>query len=220
MIRAAWADVTRESGAGGSDISGSQRSTAARIRGVDGALALAWLVVLVASGCAVAPAGTGSSSNPAVAGHGPGEVQMHDAAAATLTRLRWLQGCWLGTLDGGATYEEIWMSPLGGTMLGMARMSHQGRTVSFEFMRIEDDGQTARFQAQPAGRPATEFREVESGPGSVVFANDGHDFPQRVRYRLVPPDSLHAAIEGTMGEQSRSFHFPLARSSCPGPEQP
>lgn len=137
-------------------------------------------------------------------------------AMDTVPRLGWMEGCWRGTLAGGATYEEVWLAPLDGSMLGMARMSRDGRALSFEFMRIENDGETAIFSAQPSGRPATEFRAVETGPDSVLFANEGHDFPQRVRYRLVPPDSLHATIEGHAGEQRRSFHFPLGRSLCPG----
>ncbi len=182
------------------------------------ARALAVLMVLGALACVPAPslaAGPGSGAPAAVSiPPGPGTPGI---GSDTVARFAWLAGCWSGTLAGGATYEEIWMPPLGGSLVGMARMSREGRTLSFEFMRIDDDGENAVFAAQPSGRAPTEFRAVETGSGSVVFANEGHDFPQRVTYRLATPDSLHAAIDGLIGEQRRTFHFPLARSRCPDP---
>lgn len=46
-----------------------------------------------------------------------------------------------------------------------------------------------------------------------------HDFPQRVGYRLVSPDSLVAYIEGSVpgAGRTRRVEFPYRRAPCGGP---
>jgi hypothetical protein len=139
-------------------------------------------------------------------------------AGDAVHRVDWLAGCWEGTLSNGATYEEMWLAPRGQTLLGMARMTREDRTLSFEFMRIaaDDDG-TIVYSAQPSGRPPTRFRATKIAANEVTFANPGHDFPQRILYRLTPPDELFARIEGERDGQLRGIDFPLRRVACPGP---
>lgn len=134
-------------------------------------------------------------------------------------QLAWLAGCWEGTLSSGATYEEAWLAPRGGTLIGMARMVRDGRTLSFEFLRIVDDNGTLVYVAQPSGRPPTHFRATEITSNEATFENPDHDFPQRILYRLTPPDSLRARIEGEREGELRGMDFPLRRVACPGPER-
>lgn len=138
------------------------------------------------------------------------------AGASAVERLAWLAGCWEGVLSNGATYEEMWLAPRGGTLLGTARMTRDGRTLSFEFMRIVDDGGTLVYAAQPSGREPTLFRATAIETGEVTFENPAHDFPQRIRYRGVEPDGLHATIDGQVQGQQRAMEFPLRRTVCPG----
>lgn len=149
----------------------------------------------------------------------PADAQQSSASPAVdpLADLAWLAGCWEGTLATGAIYEEMWLAPRDGTLLGLARMTRGGRTVSFEFMRIIDDAGTPVFIAQPSGREGTPFRATAATAGEAVFENPGHDFPQRVIYRHTPPDSLRARIEGDADGQVRGMDFPLRRLACPGP---
>lgn len=128
----------------------------------------------------------------------------------------WLAGCWEATLEGGASYEEVWLPPRAGTMIGLARMTRDDRTLSFEFMTITDDQGTLVFAAQPAGRPPTYFRAPILAPHEVTFENPDHDFPQRIIYRLSSPDQLFARIEGDRGGEVRGMDFPLRRTPCPG----
>jgi hypothetical protein len=99
-------------------------------------------------------------------------------------------------------------------MLGVARATRDGRALSFEFMRIYDDAGTPVLAAQPSGRPATLFRAAAVGAGRVTFDNPAH-FPQRILYRLEPPDRLLARIEGERDGESRAVDFPLRRVACP-----
>ncbi len=136
--------------------------------------------------------------------------------AAEVDRMSWMAGCWEGTLGNGASYEEVWLAPRGGMMLGMARMSRDGRTLSFEFASLGEQDGAVVYSAQPSGRPPTPFRAKEISRSAATFENPAHDFPQRVIYRLAGPDELHARIEGERGGQLRGMDFPMKRVSCPG----
>jgi hypothetical protein len=140
-----------------------------------------------------------------------------DPAADGIDRVAWLAGCWEGTLSNGAAYEEMWLPPRGGTMIGVARMTRDGRTLSFEFMRIAtDDHDALVYTAQPSGRPPTHFHGTAIDASAATFENPEHDFPQRILYRLTSPEDLLARIEGERDGQLRGIDFPLRRVACPG----
>ncbi len=132
------------------------------------------------------------------------------AADDALAKLGWLQGCWAAQ-GAEAGSGEQWMAPAGGTMLGMSRTVRKGRTVAWEFIRIErgDDG-ALRFIAQPSGQPQATFTLVRQDADAVVFENPSHDFPQRIVYRRAGATSLHARIEG----KGRGIDFPMSRTAC------
>jgi Domain of unknown function (DUF6265) len=94
--------------------------------------------------------------------------------------LNWLAGAWCSH-DANQSSEEHWLAERGGLMLGVNR-TVTAKGASFEFLRIELAGKTARFVAQPGGAPPTRFDLVSAAPNSVTFANPQHDFPKRIRY--------------------------------------
>jgi hypothetical protein len=108
--------------------------------------------------------------------------------------LDWLSGAWGGEKD-GVYAEEHWMTPIGGTLVGMHRDVRGGRAISFEFLRIEERDGRAVYLASPRGAPATTFTAVEQAPRRVVFENRAHDFPQRIIY-WHDGKALHARVEG------------------------
>lgn len=180
-----------------------------------------WLAVptacVVVGAAGLSHGRTPSQSPPAASGAITTHVVAEGERHVAVDRLAWLAGCWEGTLSSGATYEEAWLAPRGGIMVGMARMTRDGRSLSYEFMRIAPgDGDALVFHAQPSGRTATPFRSTELTASSVTFENPDHDFPQRVRYRFMPPDELHARIEGVRNGQAGALDFPLRRVGCPG----
>jgi hypothetical protein len=143
---------------------------------------------------------------------------LDDAAGESLRvdRLAWLAGCWEGEFAGGRTYEEVWMAPRGGTLLGVSRMVSGGATVAWEHLRIAAEDGVLAYHAQPSGQAAARFAATEVSASSVTFANPEHDFPQRIIYRLAPPDSLVARVEGERNGQVRGSEFPMRRIACPG----
>jgi hypothetical protein len=90
------------------------------------------------------------------------------------------------------------MSPKAGTMFAVHRDVKNGKTVGFEFLRIEEQGGSLVYIAGPEGKPATPFKLVESGGKRIVFENDTMDFPRRIVY-FRDGETLHARIEGTRG---------------------
>jgi Domain of unknown function (DUF6265) len=131
---------------------------------------------------------------------------------APVDTLRWMSGCW--TLSRGTRVtDEMWMVPRGGVMLGVARTVNAGQVRETEFSRIFAAHDTLVYAAAPSGQAGTQFRSKRVAPGEVVFENLAHDFPKRIAYRAVPPDSLHAYIEGATEGQGRIW-YRFVRATC------
>lgn len=136
------------------------------------------------------------------------------ASEHSVSRLQWMSGCWAAE-QREAGSEEHWMSPAGGSMLGMARTIDGSRTVAFEFMRIaEEDGGRLVFIASPSGQQTASFAMVSLTDDGVVFENPEHDFPQRVIYRRLAGNGLLGRIEGTVDGELRSVDFPMKKKAC------
>ena len=96
-------------------------------------------------------------------------------AKPTLDSLAWMAGAWAGSAGGV-----------------------KGRTLVFEFLRIEQQGDAIVYLSMPNGRsPATPFPLKEVSGTRVVFENPTHNFPQRIIYWKDGAD-LRARIEGTI----------------------
>lgn len=138
------------------------------------------------------------------------------AAAATPGEpepLAWMAGCWQFT-RGATVVDEQWLRPRGGTLLGTARTTRDGKLVDYEFvvLRVADAGAT--YEAHPAGQAPATFTAGRIEDGAVTFENPSHDFPQRVGYRRAGRDSLLAWIDGRAGGSTRRIDFPYVRVSC------
>ena len=132
-----------------------------------------------------------------------------------LADLGWLAGCWEASKpDKGFMLSEQWMKPNGGMMVGMGRTIQDGRAADYEFMRIEQTGDSLRFFAKPKANPdETPFDMIRFSESEVAFENPKHDFPQRVIYRR-DGTNLTARIEGTKDGKTRGIDFPYSRAKC------
>ncbi len=114
--------------------------------------------------------------------------------------------------------EEQWLCPGPDTMIGMGRTTSvaKGKTVFFEYLRIEARADGLFYVAQPKGGPATEFRLVRLEPGTAVFENLAHDFPKRVVYTKGPDGGLTARVEGDASspEKAEEFRYRPAAPGC------
>jgi hypothetical protein len=122
-------------------------------------------------------------------------LQPPEPAAPGVEGLAWMAGSW-GSATGAVETEEHWTAPKAGSLLGMNRTTKDGKTVMFEFLRIEQRPDGVYYLASPGGRPPTPFKLKQAAKEKVVFENPEHDFPQRILY-WKDGASLCARIEGT-----------------------
>ena len=117
----------------------------------------------------------------------------------------WMAGCW-EMRTGERWAEECWTAPRGGQMLGSGRTGDANGVRSFEFMRIERDGEGLAFRASPGGEGWTSFASTADPGDGVTFLNAAHDYPQRVRYWLEGTE-LRAEISLLDGSNATRFAF-------------
>jgi hypothetical protein len=137
------------------------------------------------------------------------------APARRLDALAWLSGCWESTGSDGRVITEHWTTPLGDMMMGVSRTVRDGKTVEYEYIRLEQSGpDTIRYIAHPSRQEEASFLLVQMDSRHAVFENLAHDFPQRIVYELITSDSLAARIEGVLGGQVNVIRFPYHRARC------
>ena len=135
-------------------------------------------------------------------------------SAQRIDSIGWLTGC-LEMRTGNRIVEEHRMTERAGTMLGMGRTVSARGLGDYELTLIKQDGDRLLFEAHPKDQPPATFTARVATADSVVFEAPEHDFPQRVGYRRVGADSVHAWVEGTTQGTTRRVEFPYARVPCP-----
>jgi hypothetical protein len=137
-----------------------------------------------------------------------------EVLASPVDSLAWLAGCW-ELEEPEFRREEQWMRPAGGTLVGMSRSVADGRTVEYEYLRIEVRDGSLAYVASPSGQAETVFTLEELTDRSVRFAAPEHDFPQRIVYERVSPRAILAWVEGDVEGVSRVIEFPMVAARCP-----
>ncbi len=130
--------------------------------------------------------------------------QQEDALAP----LSWIAGDW-ETAPGNEYSEEHWTHPADKLMLGVSRTLAGGKTVSFEFMRIEARPDGIYYVAQPGGRPGVDFKLARNPGQEAVFENPGHaDHLKHIIYRKNADGSMTARIEGENSGKPFAVDYP------------
>ena len=136
-------------------------------------------------------------------------------AAQGVEAVGWLTGCWEAAAGERRT-REVWMAPDGGLMVGMSRSVRGERATGFEFLLLGAREGRLVYRAHPSGQTPTDFPAVTVGDGELVVANPEHDFPKRIAYRAVAPDSLYAQVFGEAEGGEPAFVLRYARVPCDG----
>lgn len=113
-----------------------------------------------------------------------------------IVELAWFSGAW--ETDHGKTHiEEYWTRSAGDMMIGMGRSVRDEKTVSFEFLRLEQRADGIYYVAQPYGHPPVDFKLDTVEEQAAVFVNPGHaDHLKRIIYRKNPDGTLFGGVEG------------------------
>lgn len=134
---------------------------------------------------------------------------------ATVKSLGWMTGCWEVTDSKGRTTTERWAAPTENLMLGTSQTVREGKSTSFEFLRVMSSATGIAYVAKPSSAATeTTFTLAKASAKEVVFENLKHDFPQRIIYRQPITDSLSARIEGAMNGELRGMDIPMKRVKC------
>jgi hypothetical protein len=182
---------------------------------------IATLLLLSTLGCgprSASPSAAPSCVEPTAPTTTPADASPASATTAStptaddpLASLAWLAGTWESDDPEGPRTVEHWLAPEAGTMLGVNRTAEGGRTVFFEYLRIEAQAEGLAYLASPGGKdPPTRFGVVDTRPGFVAFENLAHDFPQRIEYRL-EGDRLRMQISGTQGGAAKAHAWSMRR---------
>jgi hypothetical protein len=125
----------------------------------------------------------------------------------------WIVGCWKST---NSKYDarEQWMPPNGKMMVGMSHTVSEGKTIGYEYIRIEESDGKLVYIANPSGQEEASFYQAEITDKKMVFVNPDHDFPQRIIYYLLNDGSIHARVESEKDGKLKGFDIFMERVDC------
>ena len=135
------------------------------------------------------------------------------AQSRSIDDIHWLVGCWERARPNGKLVER-WDAPQGGVMSGIGFSVRDSAVRVNERLRLRFAGDTLIYEARPANQPRAEFRSTSVTASAFVLENPAHDFPQKISYRRIGTDSLHARIEGDRDGKIQPIDYPYRRASA------
>jgi hypothetical protein len=136
------------------------------------------------------------------------------ATRSRVADLAFMSGCWRGQTRSGTTIEEFYTTPSSNLLVGTTRYIRDGRSVDFEFTRIDQTDSGAVITPHPKGVRSVSFAPKVVETNRVIWENPTHDFPQRIIYTRVATDTLVARIEGRTPSGDRAVEWRMARTGC------
>lgn len=144
---------------------------------------------------------------------GAAQAQQPVYSAKEFKPLHGLTGLW--KMDGkrGSLYEE-WQASGDNQLKGRSYKINNNDTVVLENVTISlQEGAifyTPVVNDQNNQQPVP-FKLVSYNNNRYEFENKGHDYPQRVIYKLVSANELHARIEGSKNGKESGSDFVYSR---------
>ncbi|WAC12935.1 DUF6265 family protein [Dyadobacter pollutisoli] len=139
--------------------------------------------------------------------------QVTDFTKQDFEKLKPLSGLWVSKRANGDIYEQ-WARSSDSELTGRSYKMMKTDTMLLESMKLYHRGGEIVF-APVAARQNNEkevlFKLRSIAGNEFVFENLQHDFPQRIVYRLISRDSLHAYIEGQVQAKNKRIDYPYSR---------
>lgn len=124
-----------------------------------------------------------------------------NSAYAESSGLDWLLGCWAAE-DGSS--REVWVRESDEQLIGFGVALSDGQVVFHEVLSVRFDESGIHYTAYPEGQAPATFTAGGASGKEISFTNAGHDYPQRIDYRLEPP-RLRARISLLDGSDANEF---------------
>lgn len=106
----------------------------------------------------------------------------------------------------------------GDMMIGVSQTVSQGKTLDYEYLRLELRPEGVFYVAVPSGTKETSFRfsakAIDGGSEIFTFDNPAEEFPQKIIYRRGTEGWMYAQVEGKLNGQPRSVIYPMRRVDC------
>lgn len=131
-----------------------------------------------------------------------------------LDSISWVIGAWENR-HGDLYMYESWARHDDSTISGFSFALKGADTAFSELLNLEVRHGKLHYipavKEQNDGMPVVFIADGALTANTFAFSNPMHDFPQKITYRLVNPDSILAEISGTSGGTFRSEQFPMKR---------
>ena len=82
---------------------------------------------------------------------------------------------------------------------------------TIELMKAEDGIYYIPKVKDQNSAKAVYFKLTFKGETEVIFENQEHDFPQKIKYQKINKDSIIAEISGNISGRLKSQKFPMKR---------
>lgn len=136
--------------------------------------------------------------------------------------MAWLEGCWQGNVN-KRDFREVWLPYRGGIMLGVSQTVMEGKTVDYEYLRLENRSDGVYYVAAPSRKPESAFKLTgasvdKEDAHTFTFSDPAREFPQRISYRRASEGWLYAELAGKVSGAERKVIYPMRRVDCEGGE--
>jgi hypothetical protein len=125
----------------------------------------------------------------------------------------WLLGNWENKAADG-TLTEYWKKVNDSTFQAQSYFVKEKDTLHFESITLQQKGEvltyTATVEGQNDDKPVA-FKLTTATEKQMVFENPKHDYPQKISYTQITPDSLVAKISGIQQGKPSSEQFSMKK---------
>lgn len=125
----------------------------------------------------------------------------------------WLLGNWENKAVDG-TLTEYWKKVNDSTFQAQSYFIKEKDTVHFESIILQQKGENLTYNATVKGQnndKPVAFKLTTATDKQVSFENLKHDYPQKISYTQITPDSLVAKISGIQQGKPSSEQFSMKK---------
>ena len=125
----------------------------------------------------------------------------------------WLLGNWESKSVEG-NLKETWKQANDSTFQATSFFIKEKDTLHFETITVQQKGEVLTYSAAVKGQnndKAVAFKLTTETEKQLVFENTKHDYPQKISYSQITPDSLAVKISGIQQGKPSSEQFSMKR---------
>lgn len=127
---------------------------------------------------------------------------------------RWLLGNWENNSADG-NLSETWKKINDSTFQAQSYFIKEKDTLHFETITLQQKGEQLTYSAAVKGQnedKPVSFKLTTGTEKQLVFENPKHDYPQKISYTQITPDSLVAQISGMQQGKPSSEQFSMKKT--------